>query len=64
MILGVLESKGQSFDGRDQDDTIIVPITTAQRKLFGNQIPGSVRMIMAQANQKNIWGLLKMRLTI
>jgi len=26
-ILGVLESKGQSFDGRDQDDTIIVPIS-------------------------------------
>lgn len=52
MILGVLESKGQSFDGRDQDDTIIVPITTAQRKLFGNQIPGSVRMIMAQAKSE------------
>ena len=51
-ILGVLESKGQSFDGRDQDDTIIVPITTAQRKLFGNQIPGSVRMIMAQAKSE------------
>ena len=55
-ILGVLESKGQSFDGRDQDDTIIVPITTAQRKLFGNQIPGSVRMIMAQAkSEKYMW---------
>lgn len=57
MILGVLESKGQSFDGRDQDDTIIVPITTAQRKLFGNQIPGSVRMIMAQANSEKYMGV-------
>ena len=52
LIVGVLESKGQSFDGRDQDDAIIVPITTAQRKLFGNQIPGSVRMIMAQAKSE------------
>ena len=52
LIVGILESKGQSFDGRDQDDTIIVPITTAQRKLFGNQIPGSVRMIMAQAKSE------------
>lgn len=49
VILGVLESKGQTLDGRDQDDTIIVPLTTAQRKLFGNQLPGSVRMIMVKA---------------
>ena len=56
-IVGVLEGKGQSFDGRDQDDTIIVPITTAQRKLFGNQIPGSVRMIMAQAKSEKYMGV-------
>ncbi|MEQ1601836.1 MAG: FtsX-like permease family protein [Methylophilaceae bacterium] len=49
VVLGVLESKGQSLDGRDQDDTIIVPLTTAQRKLFGTQFVGSVRMIMVQA---------------
>jgi putative ABC transport system permease protein len=48
-VVGVLNPKGQSLDGRDQDDTIIVPLTTAQRKLFGNQVPGSVRMMMVQA---------------
>jgi len=63
MILGVLESKGQSFDGRDQDDTIIVPITTAQRKLFGNQIPGSVRMIMAQAKSEKYMGVAEDAIT-
>jgi putative ABC transport system permease protein len=52
IVIGVLEAKGQSFDGRDQDDTVIVPISTAQRKLFGNQIPGSVRMIMVQAKSE------------
>ena len=57
LIVGVLEGKGQSFDGRDQDDTIILPITTAQRKLFGNQIPGSVRMIMAQAKSEKYMGV-------
>lgn len=49
LVMGVLSPKGQSLDGRDQDDTIIVPLTTAQRKLFGNQLPGSVRMMMVQA---------------
>jgi putative ABC transport system permease protein len=54
LIMGVLNAKGQSLDGRDQDDTIIVPLTTAQRKLFGNQVPGSVRMILAQAHSDNL----------
>ncbi|MDR2195035.1 MAG: ABC transporter permease [Gallionellaceae bacterium] len=49
-ILGVLAKKGQSLDGRDQDDTAVVPVTTAQRKLFGTRFGGSVRFIMAQAD--------------
>ena len=49
MVLGVLAPKGQSLDGRDQDDTVIVPVTTAQRKLFGTQFAGTVRFIMVQA---------------
>ena len=57
IILGVLERKGQSLDGRDQDDTVIVPISTAQRKVFGNQIPGSVRMIMAQAKSEKVMSI-------
>ncbi len=49
LVAGVLAPKGQSLDGRDQDDTVLIPITTAQRKLFGNPFPGTVRFIMAQA---------------
>ena len=49
MVLGVLAPKGQSLDGRDQDDTVMVPVTTAQRKLFGTQFVGTVRFIMVQA---------------
>jgi putative ABC transport system permease protein len=49
LVVGLLEAKGQSLDGRDQDDTALVPVTTAQTKLFGNPFPGTVRFIMAQA---------------
>ena len=31
VIIGVLGKKGQNLDGRDQDDTVIIPLTTAQR---------------------------------
>ncbi|RIX43519.1 MAG: ABC transporter permease [Rhodocyclales bacterium GT-UBC] len=50
MVIGVLGSKGQNLDGRDQDDTVIIPLTTAQRKVFGTPFLGSVRMIMVQAD--------------
>ena len=49
LVIGVLSPKGQSLDGRDQDDTVFIPVTTAQTKVFGNQFPGTVRFIMAQA---------------
>ena len=48
-VLGLLAPKGQSLDGRDQDDTVLVPVTTAQRKLFGSQFQGMVRFMMVQA---------------
>ncbi len=51
-VIGVLGSKGQSLDGRDQDDTVVIPITTAQRKLTGNRFRTSVRMIMIQAESE------------
>ena len=48
-VIGVLAIKGQSTMGQDLDDTIIVPLTTAQKKLFGMQFPGMVRQIAVQA---------------
>ena len=50
LVTGVLAAKGQSLDGRDQDDTVLIPVTTAQRKLFGSQFQGSVRFLMVQAS--------------
>ncbi len=54
LVIGVLTAKGQSLDGRDQDDTVFVPITTAQRQLFGNQFPGMVRLIMVKAESADV----------
>jgi putative ABC transport system permease protein len=34
-VVGVLESKGQNTYGQDQDDVIIIPLTTAKRKVLG-----------------------------
>ena len=48
-VIGVLAPKGQSAQGQDQDDTILVPVTTAQKKLFGTSFPGMVRTIMVKA---------------
>lgn len=47
-VVGVLKSMGQSAMGSDQDDTIIVPVTTAMKKLIGSQFPGTVNNIMVQ----------------
>ncbi|MDG4594083.1 MAG: ABC transporter permease [Candidatus Contendobacter sp.] len=53
-VVGVLERKGQSLDGRDQDDIVMVPINTAQTKLFGNPFPGTVRFITVQARSAEL----------
>ncbi|MCE5194150.1 MAG: ABC transporter permease [Nitrospiraceae bacterium] len=68
-VIGVLDKKGQSATGQDQDDVIYVPVTTAQKKLFGTTLPGMVRFIMVKAKgseelpaaEKQITELLKQR---
>ena len=48
-VVGVLESKGQDPGGHDQDDVVYIPVTTAQKKLFGTSFPGMIRMMYIQA---------------
>ena len=45
-VIGVLASKGQSAFGSDQDDVVIMPIRTVQRRLTGDQ---DVRTILVSA---------------
>jgi putative ABC transport system permease protein len=37
-VIGTLETKGQSMMGSDQDDTIIMPISTARKRVLGASI--------------------------
>jgi putative ABC transport system permease protein len=68
-VIGVLDRKGQSPQGQDQDDTIYIPVTTAQKKIFGTTFPGMVRTIMVKAKssedlnaaEKQIIELLRQR---
>ncbi len=46
---GVLKEMGENSFGSDQDDTVIVPITTAMKKLSGSQFAGTVGSVMVQA---------------
>ena len=36
-VIGLLASKGQSAMGRDQDDVVVMPLHTVQRRVTGNQ---------------------------
>ncbi len=38
-VVGVLASKGQSGFGQDQDDVVLIPFTTAERKVLGVATP-------------------------
>jgi putative ABC transport system permease protein len=52
IVVGVMDGKGRSPQGADQDDIVFVPLRTAQRKLFGSQFPNSVGSIMIQAKSE------------
>ena len=68
-VIGVTESRGQSGPGMDQDDTIYIPLSTAQKKVTGIEFPDMVKMIMLQAvdakstytSQEEIRALLRQR---
>ena len=53
-VIGLLERKGQSPNGQDQDDVIYLPLRTAQRKLLGSQFPNVVGAMMIQAKGADV----------
>jgi putative ABC transport system permease protein len=48
IVLGMLSPKGQSASGTDQDDIILIPISTAKKKVLG----------ISQANARSVFGIL------
>ncbi|MDR3230773.1 MAG: ABC transporter permease [Synergistaceae bacterium] len=53
-VVGVLSPKGQSSMGQDQDDLVVVPITTAQRRLVRSALADSVSMAYIQARDASM----------
>ncbi len=58
-IIGLLKTKGQSGMGMDQDDLAFIPITTAQRRVFGTSFPGTVTMINVKAQNDEVLNSLQ-----
>jgi len=48
-VVGILTPKGQSTQGADQDDAVLIPFTTAERKVMGSAMLGTVGSIMVSA---------------
>lgn len=52
-IIGVLEAKGANLFGQDQDDILLMPYTTAMKRLQGRAF-GNVQMLMASARSEEL----------
>jgi putative ABC transport system permease protein len=50
-IIGVLEEKGAGMMGEDQDDVVVAPFTTVQRRLLGST---TVQQILASAYSEEV----------
>jgi putative ABC transport system permease protein len=66
MIIGLLTSKGAGMGGNDQDDRLIIPYTTAMKRLTGDKTLRSLNVQVASAEhmtraQDAITNLLRQR---
>jgi len=55
-VIGVLDRKGQSPQGTDQDDTLFVPLRTAQRNLVRSPFPNTVGALLVKARTEALLG--------
>lgn len=65
-IVGILEGKGQSTMGTDQDDIVVIPLTTYQRRIAGNQDVGMIQISVqdgasTEKVKKDVEQLLRLR---
>jgi len=66
VIIGLLESKGAGMGGQNQDDRIIIPYTTAMKRVTGDKYLRSVNVQIVSADrmevaQQQITSLLRQR---
>lgn len=68
-VIGILSPKGQSITGQDQDDLVVLPFSTAERKVLGTKFLGTVGVILVATQTRqdipavvdDIKGLLRTR---
>ena len=65
-VIGLVASKGQSSGGQDQDDIVLIPLTTAQERLMGITYVRSINVQVSDSDkmdevQANIEKLLRQR---
>ncbi len=70
-VIGILERKGQTTFGQDQDDTVLIPLSTAKKKVLGAsqanaRSVGSIAVKVREARampeaEQEIRGLLRQR---
>ena len=65
-VIGLLASKGQSTGGQDQDDVVLIPLTTAQERLMGITYVRNINVQVSSQDkmdevQANIEKLLRQR---
>ena len=52
-VIGVLAPKGQSITGQDQDDFVVLPFSTAERKVLGTKFLGTVGIILVATHTRH-----------
>ena len=64
-VIGVLEPKGQSGFGQDQDDTVIIPISTMRNRIRGKDdtVPNNVGTIQVQVDDSKDLGTVQDEIT-
>ena len=55
-VVGVLQPIGQNAFGQDQDDVVVIPFSTAERRVIGTEFLGSVDLIFAKARGLDAMG--------
>ena len=71
IVVGLLDRKGQSMQGQDQDDVVVMPLTTARKRVIGSseanrRAVGAILVKMQEganlgAAEEQIHGLLRQR---
>ena len=66
VIIGLLDSKGAGIGGQNQDDRVIIPYTTAMKRITGDKYLRSMNLQIGEADrmaiaQEQITSLLRQR---